>query len=85
MITTLLAVARWTVAGLLIWTAVAFSVAVVIGRAIHAADPGEDGPDGTAGDLPPVVLTDLDAEFLRLVAPLEPERDARLRGRVIWP
>ncbi|HEU5026616.1 MAG TPA: hypothetical protein VFV01_16995 [Spirillospora sp.] len=70
------------VCGLAIWTAVAFPVAVVIGRAIHTADPGEDGPDGTAGDL----LADQPAEvrvddvFRALTDPLEAERDARLGG-----
>ena len=74
--------------GVAIWTAIAFPVAVIIGRAIHNADPGEDGPDGTAGDLladqPPEVLT-VDDVFRRLTDPLEAERDARLRGRVIRP
>ena len=74
--------------GVAIWTAVAFPVAVVIGRAIHHADPGEDGPDGTAGDLladqPAEVLT-VDEAFRALTDPIEAERDARLRGRVIRP
>lgn len=69
--------------GVAIWTAVAFPVAVVIGRAIHGADPGEDAPDGTAGDLladqPPEVLT-VDEAFRALTDPLEAERDMRLGG-----
>ena len=77
--------------GVAIWTAVAFPVAIVIGRAIHAADPGEDAPDGTAGDLladvPVSCLSDdaIAARFYDLTDPIEAERDARLRGRVIRP
>ena len=31
--------------GAVIWAAIAFPVAVVVGKAAHHADPGEDGPD----------------------------------------
>lgn len=63
-----------------------FRALTAFDRWLCAADPGEDGPDGTAGDLLAgqpcdVRLSDAErAEFNALIAEVEAERDERLGG-----
>jgi len=72
----------WLLVGAVAWVAGSFPIAVLVGKVIHLADPGENGPDGTAGDLladqPDEIRADGDAEFWALVGPIEAERDRRL-------
>jgi hypothetical protein len=67
------------------WCALSVPVALLVARGIRRMDPApaEDAPDGTAGDLldgiPEAVLSDaaVDEMFVRLVAPVAAEIDAR--------
>jgi hypothetical protein len=77
--------AQWVGAGIAAWIGVAVAVALRLSAFLDACDPGEDAPDGTAGDLLAGLTCDVltqpevDALFVRLVAPVEAEIDGRLR------